>query len=71
MQKYMWDGEELDTGLYQSDDNANSHLPMYCVSERTQFPAVQRKLLWFTDLPFLLGSYHLFLAEGKVQEVYL
>lgn len=32
MQKYTWDGEELTTGLYQSDDNANSHLPnVLCV----------------------------------------
>lgn len=27
MQKYTWDGEELNIGLHQSDDNANSHLP--------------------------------------------
>lgn len=27
MQKYTWDGEELNTGLYQSDGKANSHLP--------------------------------------------
>lgn len=44
---------------------------MHFVSERTSLPAFQKQLLWFTDLPFLLGSYYLFLAKCKVQAAYL
>lgn len=44
---------------------------MHCVAEQTSFPAFQKQPLWFTDLPFLLGSYYLFLAKLKVQAAYL
>lgn len=37
MQKYTWYGEELNTGLYQSDDSANSHLPKCIVRQNEHY----------------------------------